>query len=173
MRAEKKAIVDELRSSLNGASYIILTDYRGLKSGQGEKLRCQLAKTGAGFRIVKNSFLNLALPENQRPWVADVLNSPTAVIFGSGDIEQAAKTLENFRQERRVPVVKRGIFALRVLSPAEFDILVKLPARPVLLGNLVGVIAAPMMQLAGVCMQKLSSLLYVLKAIENKKAETH
>ncbi|MFA5042957.1 MAG: 50S ribosomal protein L10 [Kiritimatiellia bacterium] len=169
MRLEKKAIIDELRAGLEGASFVILTDYRGLKVRQGEELRRRLAKLGAHFHIVKNSFFKLALSEERRALLADVLAAPTAVILGAGDVVETAKVLSGFQQEQRVLTIKRGFLDGRVLSPADVDTLIKLPARPVLLGMLVGTIAAPMTQLAGVFKQKVASLVYVIKAVQEKK----
>ena len=169
MRLEKKAIINELRAGLAGASFVILTDYRGLKVRQGEELRRRLAKFGARLNIVKNSFFKLALPEDRRAQVADVLTSPTAIIFGSGDVVETAKVLAGFQQEQRVLTIKRGLLGGRVLSPADVDTLIKLPARPVLLSMLVGTVAAPMTQLAGVFKQKVASLVYVIKAVQVKK----
>ena len=169
MRLEKTAIVNELRASLEGAAFVILMDYRGLKVRQGEVLRRRLAKFGARLNIVKNSFFKLALPEDRRAQMADVLTSPTAIIFGSGDVAETAKVLAGFQQEQHVLTIKRGLWDGRVLSPADVDTLSKLPARPVLFSMLVGVVAAPMMQLAGVFKQKTASLVYVLKAVQEKK----
>lgn len=169
MRLEKKSIVNELRSGLEKATFVILTDYRGLKVRQGEELRRRLSKLGAQFHIVKNSFFKLALPENNRAQVADVLSSSTAVVFGAGDVVETAKVLAGFQQEQRVLSIKRGLVDGRVMSPADIETLIKLPARPVLLGMLVGTIAAPMTQLAGVFKQKVASLVYVLRAVQEKK----
>ena len=169
MRLEKKAIVNELRAVLEGVSFIILADYRGLKVRQGDELRRRLAKFGARFNIVKNSFFKLALPEDRRAQLADALRSPTAVILGSGDAVETAKVLAGFQQKHRVLTIKRGLLDGRVLSPADVDMLSKLPARPVLFSMLVGVVAAPMMQLAGVLKQKTASLVYVIKAVQEKK----
>ena len=65
--------------------------------------------------------------------------------------------------------IKRGLFDGRVLSPADVDTLINLPSRPVLLSMLVGTVAAPMTQLAGVFKQKVASLVYVIKAVQEKK----
>ena len=169
MRLEKKAIVDEIRAGLDGASFVILTDYRGLKVRQGEELRRRLARLGAQFHIVKNSFFKLALPENRRSQVEDVLTTPTAIVYGRGDVVETAKVLTGFRQEQRVLAIKRGLLDGTLLSAADLETLTKLPTRPVLYGMLAGVLAAPMTSLAGVLNQKLASLIYVLKAVQGKK----
>jgi len=169
MRLEKTAIVNELRAGLEKASFVILMDFRGLKVRQSEDLRRRLNKFGARLSIVKNNFLKLALPEDRRAQVADVLISQTAVIYGSGDAVETTKVLAGFQQEQHVLTIKRGLLDGRVLSPADVDTLSKLPARPVLFSMLVGVVAAPMIQLAGVFKQKTASLVYVLKAVQEKK----
>lgn len=169
MRLEKKAIINEIRASLQSAAFVILTDYRGLKVRQGEELRRRLAKFSASFHVVKNSFFKQALPDERRAQMADVLTSPTAIIVGGGDMVEAAKVLAGFQQEQHVLTVKRGILDGRILNPADVDALVKLPSRAVLLGMLVGTVAAPMTHLAVVFRQKVASLIYVIKAVQEKK----
>jgi len=55
------------------------------------------------------------------------------------------------------------------LTAVDVEAMSQIPPREVLLGRLVGTIAAPMSQLVGVMRQKVLSLLYVLKAVEEKK----
>ena len=66
--------------------------------------------------------------------------------------------------------IKGGLMGTQVVSSTEIDALADLPSREVLLGRLLGTLAAPMTQLVGVLNQKVLSLLYVLKAIEDKKS---
>ena len=55
------------------------------------------------------------------------------------------------------------------LSAEDVDILASIPPREVMLSRFVGTVAAPMSGLVGVMQQKLSTLVYVLKAVEDKK----
>ncbi|MBI2442025.1 MAG: 50S ribosomal protein L10 [Lentisphaerae bacterium] len=169
-RPEKQAIVSELRACLAEAAFVLLLDYRGLKVRQGEELRRKLAKLGARLQIVKNDFLKLALSETRRAQVADALSTPTAIIVGGGDLVATAKVLAGFQQEQRVLAIQRGFWDGQVLSSTDLEALVKLPARPVLLSMLLGTMAAPMSRLAMVFNQKVASLVYVLKAVQEKKA---
>jgi len=59
----------------------------------------------------------------------------------------------------------------KALGKADVDALTKVPPREVMLAMFVGTLAAPMMQLVGVFNQKVLSLLYVLKAVEEKKSK--
>jgi len=84
-------------------------------------------------------------------------------------VVDVAKTLAAYTKDNPLLVLRGGILAKAAFGAADVETLAKLPARPVMLGRVVGTIAAPMMQLVGVFHQKACSLLYVLKAIEQKK----
>jgi large subunit ribosomal protein L10 len=57
------------------------------------------------------------------------------------------------------------------LSEADLKELADMPSKDEMRAKLLGTLQAPMSQTVGVLNQKLSSLLYVLKAVEAKKAE--
>ena len=97
------------------------------------------------------------------------LSGPTAVVTGSGDIAEVAKALVAFIKGHDKASVKGGSFEGQLLSVADVNELTTIPPRQVLYAMLAGTLAAPMSQLVGVFSQKLCSLLYVLKAAEEKK----
>ena len=55
------------------------------------------------------------------------------------------------------------------INADEVDQLAKLPSKEILYAMLLGTLQAPMSQLVGVMNNKLSSLVYVLEAVRNKK----
>ncbi len=170
MRMEKQAIIDEIRGRLEKSSYVIVTDYTGLKVVQVDNLRRQLATHGARFHVVKNTLFRRAASGLPLAAAADRLKGPVAVVVG-GDGIDSAKELKKFTLTSRTPVVQCGFFEGRLFSAVEVEELVNLPPREVLYGMLVGTLAAPMTRLAGVMHQKLASILYVLKAVQEKKGQ--
>lgn len=172
MRLEKTSISNDIRSWLVNAAYVILADYRGMKVQQMNDLRRRLAKLTAQMHVVPNRQCQRLMAELK--WEADdqAFVGPTALISGSGDAVEAAKLLREFAEEQRLPRVKLGRFEGRFFTPADIEILVQLPSRPVLYAMLAGTIAAPMVQLAGVLQQKVASLVYVLKAVQDKKSQS-
>lgn len=169
MRLEKKAIVNEIRANLDGATFLLLVDYKGMKVVQGEDLRRRLEGQQARFDVVKNTYLKKALGDERQVLIADALNFTTAVVSGPGDVAETAKILADFRREQRVLSVKRGLIGDQPLTAEDFETLTELPSRPVLQATLVGTLAAPMSRLAGVMRQKLASLVYVIQAAQKKK----
>lgn len=171
MRLEKKSIYDEVGARVKGSSFVIVAEYRGLKVDQFSDLRRQLKKSGAKLQVVKNRMLRLISRDKGWAGLDASLKGQSAIVTGP-DLVQAAKTLKKFSGEGGMPTVKGGVMGDLVLTPAQINTLAELPPREVLLGQVVGTIAAPLSRLVGVMKQKVSTIVYVLKAIEDKKNAT-
>lgn len=152
------------------AAYVILTDYRGMKVRQTDELRKRLAEVQAQIHVVPNRLFKRVIAELNWDSADQALRGPTALVSGQGDVIEAAKLLSEFNAEHRLPIIKLGRFDGRYLAPSDIEVLVNLPPKPVLHSILVGTIAAPMTQLVGVMKQKVSSLVYVLQAAQDKKS---
>jgi len=170
-RPEKKAMREEIRGRMADSGYVILTDYRGLKAGAMTDLRKKLRGTQSRLQVVSNSFLNLAAKDQGWSGAERFMGGPTAMITGSGDVAEVAKVLREFNKVTSLSVIKGGWFGANTLSPADVSEIADTPPRAVLLGKFVCTLAAPMTNLMGVMQQKLASLVYVLKAVADKKTE--
>lgn len=168
-RSEKKAVVEELRGQLSDSLFVILTDYKGLNVSKTGLLRDQLAPLDAKYHVVKNRMLAEATKGTDYEDMSRELEGPTAMVCGSGDVVATAKTLRDFIKENNLPLIKMGSMQGVLLSQDDVIKLAALPSREQLLAQVVGTIAAPMTGLVGVLNQKVLSLLYVLKAVQEKK----
>ena len=173
MRQDKSAIVKEIREAVDGKSYTFLASYQGLKVEQINSLRQKLAPMQGRLLVVKNSFFRVAVKDLGWGDISSWLTGSSACISGMGDASQVAKLLKNFRKEKEneLLTVKGGRLGDRLISASDIEQIANLPAIEVMRAKLVGTIAAPMTQVVGVMQQKVSSLLYVLKAVEEKKAK--
>jgi len=169
MRSEKATMLDEVRRDVSGKVFVILADYTGLNVAKTTDLRSRLRGANAKYTIVKNRLLNIVADEARLNGLSAGMEGPTAIVSGDGDVVEAAKILKQFIKENEKPVIKIGAFSGAVLTPAEIELLASMPPRIELLGRVVGTIAAPMTSLVGVMNQKLCSLVYVLKAVQEKK----
>lgn len=170
MRPEKQSILGELTSQVNESTFVFVADYRGMKVEQFSELRRKLAKTGARLQVVKNRFVRLITKEKGWQDLDTSLKGQSAIVTGP-DVVQAAKTLKQFSSACGLPVVKAGVMGNVMLTSAQIDALAELPPREVLLGQLVGTVAAPLTRLVGVLKQKVSTIVYVLKAVEDKRTQ--
>ena len=169
MRAEKKSIIEELREKVKGSSFLIVADYHGLNVGKTEDLKRRLRGVDAHFQVIQNRMFKRVASELSQPGLEKGISGPSAMIYGKGDVAQAAKVLKDFVKENNLPAIKIGSLQGAVLSAADIQNLAGLPSREVLLATVVGTIAAPLTQLVGVLQQKVASVVYVLKAIQEKK----
>lgn len=170
MRPEKTSIANELKNRIHGRGFVILTDYQGLNVPQANELRNRLRGVHAEFNIVKNRLLRHVTGDAGYGVLNEGLRGPTALVAGDGDVVEVAKVLKAFIRETDKPAIKMGAVGGVRLSAADIEELAGLPSKQTLQAHLVGTLAAPMTQLAGVLHQKVCSLLYVLKAVEEKKS---
>ena len=170
-RPEKKALIKEVQQQLEASEYTILADCRGMKVEKLTELRGKLRGAQSRLMIAKNGHVALASSELGWADFEALLTGPTAVITGGGDVSEVAKVLKEFAKDSTLPVMKGGRFAERTLSMEDVAAIASLPPREVLLGQVVGTIAAPLSQLVGVLNQKVLSLLYVLQAVSEKKSQ--
>lgn len=170
IRPEKKSVVGELQDRISKGGYFFLADYTGMKSGPTLELRRRLRGAKARVQVVPNRLFKKALGADRAAKLDAPMQGPTALIVGQGDVVETAKLLAGFAKEFKLPVMKGGELEGRVLTAADIGALADMPAKPVLLGKFLGTLVAPMSGLVGVLNQKLASLVYVLKAVGEKKA---
>lgn len=170
MRPEKESMVRELKEKIDGSGYVLIADYQGLSVEQLGALRKQLSENRTGLYVVKNTMLKRSSRDSGIDGLDEYLSGPSAIIAGDGEVTRVAKTIRAFAKDNERPSIKGGLVARRVCAASEIEALADIPPREVLLGQVVGTIAAPMSGLVGVFSQKLMSLLYVLKAVEEKKS---
>jgi large subunit ribosomal protein L10 len=168
MHPDKTAIVEQLNKKLNASPFLFVTDYTGLKVDQFGELRSRLWNVGARCHVVKNSFLRLAVKEAGLPELGE-LRGQTAIVLGDKDVAAAAKVIKTFAAEFKKPTVKTGVVDRLVVDAAQINAIADLPAREVLLAQLLGVMQAPAQQLVRLLNEPASALARVLKAKADKE----
>jgi large subunit ribosomal protein L10 len=163
MRPEKANIVEDLLTKLNASPFLFVTDYTGLRVDQFSELRIRLAGAGARCHVVKNTFLRRAAKDAGLPELGD-LKGQTAIIVGDKDVAAAAKIVKTFVAEFQKPVVRLGVIDRSVVSSDQIKAIADLPAREVLLAQLLGVLNAPATRLLRTLNEPASSLARVLGA---------
>ncbi|MBM4147428.1 MAG: 50S ribosomal protein L10 [Lentisphaerae bacterium] len=169
MRPERESIFAEVRSRIDGSAFAFLVDYHGLTVEQMTELRGQLKHVGSRMFIAKNTLTRLVMKDLGWMLPEASVCGPSAVVCGAGDPTETAKVLRAYHKERQKPTVKQGWLEKKPVTAADVAALADLPGRQAMLGIVVGTIAAPMTRLVGVLSQKAASVVYVLKAIEDKK----
>jgi large subunit ribosomal protein L10 len=168
-RAEKVAVVDEVRARLDAAEGALLTEYRGLTVAELAQLRQALAAAGGDYKVYKNTLVRLAVAGGPQEGLADLLTGPTAIAFVRGDVSAVAKALRDFARANPSLVVKGGVVGTGTLSARDVHALADLPSRDVLLAQVAGTLAAPLRQLAGLFEALPRNLAYGLSALVEQR----
>ena len=164
MRPEKATIVSDLSEKINRSPFMLVTDYQRMKVDQFGELRNRLFPAGAEIRVVKNSFLKRAMADSGLPDVAGHLAGQTAVVTGDKDVAPVAKILKAFAAEFKIATLKVGVVDRAILSTAEIETLAELPARDVLLSQLLGLLLMPATSLVRVLNEPASAFARLLNA---------
>ena len=145
-RDQKEAVGAEVATQIQEAEAFFAVDYRGISVPQAADLRVKLNDAGARFRVVKNTLTLLAADKAGADSLKEVLEGPTAFTFVAaegGDVALAAKALAQFRRETELLEFKGGVMNGEALSAEQIGEIARLPAKDVLYGQLVGMIASP------------------------------
>lgn len=172
-KSEKAEIVQGIQEKVAKSHIGILTDFTGLKVEDMTRLRRQLHESAAELTVVKNTLLRRAATDDSpiSPLMPH-FTGPNALALGYEDPVAVTKVLIKFAQEKPQLQIKAGILGGQALSLKDLEALAKLPAREVLLAQLLGVMQGVPRGLVTVLSGVIRNLLNVLVAVRDKKAET-
>ena len=168
---QKKAVVEEVAAQIQGAETVFAVDYRGISVPQAAELRERLNEAGARFRVVKNTLTIRAVEQAGADHMKELLEGPTAFTFvaaDGGDVALAAKALSQFRRANQLLEFKGGRMGGEALTIDEIESIARLPARDVLDGQLVGVLASPVTGLVRLLNQLIAGLAQQLQQVADQ-----
>lgn len=147
--AQKAQQVEDICEKVKKAKSVVLVDYRGLTVAQDTEMRVGLRQAGVDYKVLKNRLVLRAFNECGYDGFAEILEGPTAVAFGYEDAVAPAKIVaETVTKTNNKISIKGGIIEGKQASVDEINALAKIPAKPVLVGQLLGMLTNPMRSLA-------------------------
>jgi large subunit ribosomal protein L10 len=151
MPTQKKIdLVEEMRDQIERSSIAIATEYRGLSVTEMVALRRAIRQAGVEMKVVKNRLFLRAAEAAGKPELAQLLEGPTAVVFGYDDVVAPAKvTTEYQKSARNAFAVRSGVMNGQFLSAKDVESLASLPPREVLIGQFAGALISPVANLRG------------------------
>ena len=165
-KADKERLIEELTGRLRAADTLLVADYRGLTNSQLAGLRVELLKHGAKLTVVKNTLTRRAAEAAGADALLALLEGPTAIAFveAEGNPVAVAKALSDAARDTKILVLRGGVLSGNPISGEEIESLAKLPPLDILQAQLVGVIVAPLTQLAAVLNAPVQNLVGLIDA---------
>lgn len=134
--AMKQQVIDEIKSTVDQSSSVVLFDYRGLTDNESKALRRKLRETGSDYKVYKNTLMARALSDLKID-LSESLNGPSAMAYGSDSVAPV-KVLSEFAKEHPALILKVGIVDGNVSDKNALSELAKIPSREGLLTMLAG-----------------------------------
>jgi large subunit ribosomal protein L10 len=142
-REQKAAAVAEIAEQIKESEAVFAVDFRGISVPQAADVRMRLRDADATFRVVKNTLTERAADDAGAEVLKALLAGPTALTFVRGDAALAAKAIASFNRETSLLEFKGGVMGGEALDAEQIRAISRLPARDVLYGQLVGMVASP------------------------------
>ena len=165
----KKKITEDLHDRLTRFAIIVVTDYKGLDVAAINDLRRKLRAEEVEYQVVKNSLLTRAADDTDAALIKEYFKGPSAVAISYEDPVAPAKVLTQFAKENDKLEIKVGVLNGKVLDIDAIRALAALPAREVLLAQLLATLNAVPTSVVRVLAEIPRSMLNVLTAIKEQK----
>ncbi|MCD8381421.1 MAG: 50S ribosomal protein L10 [Clostridiales bacterium] len=148
----KKAVVTALEDQLKTAQAGVLVDYSGITVEQDTELRNTARKAGISYTVVKNTMVRRALDEAGLSELDGVLHGNTSLATGDDDPIAPIKVISDYADKMGSDKfhIKAAFMEGKVLSKEEIAQLATLSSKKDLYAQLVGVLIAPVANLAAV-----------------------
>lgn len=175
-KLQKQEILRDLDEKIKKAKSIIFTKFNRLKVKDNEALRQELKKDGSEYYVAKKTLIDLAFKNSKiKDLNVKEFEGRIAAVFGYEDEVAPAKIVAKYKKElkgededEKVEFLG-GILENKYLTAEEVMSLASLPSKQELYAKIVGSINAPVSGFVNVLSGNLRNLVYVLKAIEEKK----
>ena len=170
-RSEKEVIISEVKNQITRAKSMFFADFSGITVEEVNELRREFRKSNIDYRVVKNTLVRKAL-ENATGFdkTYESLVGPTAIAFGYDDPVLPAKIIKKFHDKYQKLNVKVCVIENQIFDGKKLDELAKLPSRGEIVAGILGSLQAPMSGVVGAIGAVIRDLVYVIDAIEKKKA---
>ena len=158
---EKKAVVEQLTETLKSASSGVLVDYKGITVAEDTALRQELRENGVEYSVVKNTLVRFAINNVGMEELDEVLNGTTSLAVYKDDPIAPMRIINKYAKQMGDRFnIKAGFMDGKVIPLADVAALAELPSKDALLGQVLGMMLAP-----------ITSLAIVIKAIAEKNGE--
>jgi large subunit ribosomal protein L10 len=171
LRSQKEKIIEDLKEKISRAQGMYFADFTGITVEEVNNLRNEFYKEGIDYHVVKNTLALKALESvTGYDKVYNKLVGPTAIAFGYDDPILPAKIIKKFSDKTKKLTVKACVIEKQVFEGSELSTIASMPSRPEIISAILGSIQAPMTGIVGALNAVVRDLVYVIDAIEKKKA---
>ncbi|MBI5220895.1 MAG: 50S ribosomal protein L10 [Candidatus Liptonbacteria bacterium] len=146
-KQQKKTELDKAEQLLAESKVLVFTDFSKVPTEELRKLRRDLRQAGAPLLVIKKRLLNVLFKQKGHQLDTTRFDGAVGTVFSTGALENVAATIYKFFRGLKLEANKilgaYDIGTRTYLEAANVTMIGQLPPREVLLGQLVGMLAAP------------------------------
>ena len=149
-KAQKKQHIDKSAEMVKGSKTLVFADFTGVDTASLRRLKIEVKKAGAAFKVFKKRLLNITLKDMGVAFDPLQFKSQVGTFFIPEDLSSVAGTIHKFAKElakAKKNFIVLGAYDLvgkQAVSAADFTVIAKLPGREVLLSMVIGGITGPL-----------------------------
>lgn len=172
-RAEKTAVIEQLKDKFSNTKYFYLTDASTLTVEDINAFRRECFEKDVEVVMYKNTLIRKALEQisdnGEYDALYDSLKGQTTVMFTeTGNLP--AKILKEFRKTHEKPVLKAAFIESSVyVGDNEIDSLTKLKSKEELIGEIIGLLQSPVQNVLGALSSGGTTIAGILKTLEERE----
>jgi len=160
---QKQQMVLNMKNKLARAQSVILCDYTGITVKDFTGLRAQARKADVELFVVKNTLGKIAAEQLDVQGAGQFLTGPTIWVFSMSDPASGPKLMKEFARTHPRFALKGGIMEKRSFGAEMAEALADLPSKEALLGQVAGMLQAPIISLVRVLQGPINKFAYALE----------
>jgi large subunit ribosomal protein L10 len=170
-RSEKEVIIAEVAEKAARAVAVYFADFSKLTVAEETELRREFRKSNVKYNVVKNTLARKALEQlSGYERVFDKLVGPTGIAYSYDDPSTPAKIIKKFSEKTGKLRLKIAVVENQIYDATKLEQLANMPTRKEMIAAILGSLNAPASGIVGAVSAVSRDLVYVLDAIEKKKA---
>lgn len=149
-KVQKKEHVAASGKLITDSKALVFADFSGAPTKEVNKLKTELKKAGATYKVFKKRLLKIALKDAGITAAELDVKAPVVTVFSKSDLTSVAGPIHKFAKELAKLKLNFKVLGAydregnRAIPVAEFNVIAKLPSREVLLGQVVGTMTGPL-----------------------------
>lgn len=140
---QKQTVVQAIKENIQGASSIVVVDYRGLTVEQDTLLRKTLRQANVSYKVYKNTMMKFAFEGTEFAQLNDTLEGPSAIAISYDDATAGPRILKEMAKDMKKLEFKAGVVEGTLFNADGVIKVASVPSRDVLLSKLLGSFKSP------------------------------
>jgi len=160
-----------LRENLDGVTTLFLLENHGLNVNDVNRLRSEVRKSDATYKVVKNTVVRLAVEGTEMEGITPFLTGPKVLAYTGGDGVALAKVLKDFIKKHPELQFEQAFLEGQIIEANDAEKIAELPSRDELITKLAYLLQSPIRRLAVALNGPIQHLANVVGQIAEKGEE--